>query len=555
MLYFASKIQSLLMYLNQKKKHFIFVIFTFGFILFCLFRCTGIKKKKLGQVFRYNEFANINSLDPAFARNLPNIWATTQIFNGLVQLDDSLNIVPDIAKNWSISPDGLNYKFNLREDVYFHKSNAFGDDQTRKVVAADFVYSLNRLIDPEVASPGGWVLQNVDKIETINEHQLNIKLKKQFPGFLGLLTMRYCSVVPWEVIKKINENFRNQPIGTGPFYFKKWEEDVKLVLRKNPIYFEKDNMGISLPYLESVAISFIPEIQSEFMLFLQGKLDILNSLDSSYKDELLTSYGELRENYKAKINLQKGPYLNTEYIGFYLDTKSEAIRSRLIREAINLGFDRKKMITYLRNNIGFIGNNGLIPKGLSGHGANTSIKYDPIKATNLVNDFVNKYGFIPQITLATDANYLDICEYLQRALEKIGLKIKVDVMTPAVLKQARSAGKLEMFRASWIADYPDAENFLSLFYSKNFSPKGPNYTHYQNEEFDKLYEKSFEISDPQLIEKNYKKMDSIAMNEYPIVPIYYDQVIRFVQKGISGLTINPVNVLKLKKVKKGLMDN
>ena len=220
-----------------------------------------------------------------------------------------------------------------------------------------------------------------------------------------------------------------------------------------------------------------------------------------------------------------------------------------------MGFDRKKMITYLRNNIGFIGNRGLIPKGLPGHGANTSIKFDPIKATNLINDFIKKHGFIPQITLATDANYLDICEYLQRSLEKIGLKIKVDVMTPAVLKQARSAGKLEMFRASWIADYPDAENYLSLFYSKNFSPNGPNYTHYQNEEFDKLYKKSFEISDPQLIENNYKKMDSIAMNEYPIVPLYYDQVIRFVQKGISGLTINPVNVLKLKKVKKELYDN
>ena len=555
MLYFVSKIQPLLMHFNHQKKHFIFVIFTFVLILFCLFQCTSTKKKKIGQVFRYNEFGNISSLDPAFARNLPNVWATTQIFNGLVQLDDSLNIAPDIAKQWSVSTDGLNYKFNLRDDVYFHESTAFGDDQTRKVVADDFVYSLNRLKDPKVASPGGWVLQNVDKIEAINEYELNIKLKKQFPGFLGLLTMRYCSVVPWEVIKKINENFRNRPIGTGPFYFKKWEEDVKLVLRKNPIYFEKDNMGISLPYLESIAISFIPEIQSEFMLFLQGKLDMLNSLDSSYKDELLTSYGELRENYKTKINMQKGAYLNTEYIGFYLDTKSEAIRSKLIRKAINLGFDRKKMITYLRNNIGFIGNRGLIPKGLPGHGANTSIKFDPIKATNLINDFIKKHGFIPQITLATDANYLDICEYLQKALEKIGLKINVDVMTPAVLKKARSAGKLEMFRASWIADYPDAENYLSLFYSKNFSPNGPNYTHYQNEEFDKLYEKSFEISDPQLIENNYKKMDSIAMKEYPIVPLYYDQVIRFLQKGISGLTINPVNVLKLKKVKKELYDN
>ena len=122
----------------------------------------------------------------------------------------------------------------------------------------------------------------------------------------------------------------------------------------------------------------------------------------------------------------------------------------------------------------------------------------------LINKFKNKHGFIPQITLATDANYIDICEYLQRALEKIGLKIKVDVMTPALLKQSRSSGKLEMFRASWIADYPDAENYLSLFYSKNFSPNGPNYTHYQNEEFDALYQNSFEINNLQLSKENYK---------------------------------------------------
>ncbi len=545
-----SKIQSLLMYLNHQKKHFLLIIFTLILLLFFLSQCTSVKEKKIGQVFRYNEFANITSLDPAFARNLSNIWATTQLFNGLVQLDDSLNVTPDIAKEWSVSSDGLNYKFSLRDNVYFHQSIAFGDERTRKVVATDFVYSLNRLRDPKVASPGGWVLQNVDEIKALNKYELKIKLKKPFPAFLGLLTMEYCSVVPREVIDKINEKFRNQPIGTGPFHFKKWEEDVKLVLRKNPNYFEKDSQGISLPYLEAIAITFIPDIQSEFMLFIQGKLDILNSLDNSYKDELLTSNGNLRESYKTKINMQKGPYLNTEYIGFYLDTKSEAIRSKLVREAINLGFDRKKMIAYLRNNIGFIGNRGLIPRGLPGHGANTSIQYDPIKASNLINKFKNKHGFIPQITLATDANYIDICEYLQRALEKIGLKIKVDVMTPALLKQSRSSGKLEMFRASWIADYPDAENYLSLFYSKNFSPNGPNYTHYQNEEFDALYQNSFEINNLQLSKENYKKMDSIAMNEYPIVPLYYDQVIRFVQKGISGLTINPTNILKLKKVKK-----
>ena len=544
------KIQPLQMSINFLKKHSISTALSSALMLFLTSQCTKEEKENIGQVFRYNEFSNINSLDPAFASNLPNIWATNHLFNGLVKLDDSLNIIPDIAKHWSISDDGLNYIFQLREDVYFHKSKAFGNGKTRKVVAADFVFSLNRLRDPELASPGGWVLHNVDKIEELDKYKLKIKLKKPFPAFLGLLTMRYCSVVPIDVIETMNEKFRSEPIGTGPFYFKKWEEDVKLVLRKNPIYFEKDNNGLSLPYLEAVVITFIPEVQSEFMLFLQGKLDMLNSLDNSYKDELLTSKGELKEHYRLKINLEKGPYLNTEYIGFYFDAESEAIRSPLVREAINIGFDRKKMITYLRNNIGFVGDRGFIPKGLIGHGKNTSIKYDPERATGLINEFINRHGYIPEIKLATDSNYLDICQFIQRALEIIGLKIKIDVMSPAILKQSRSAGKLEMFRASWIADYPDAENYLSLFYSKNFSPNGPNYTHYKNSKFDLLYEKSFEINDSKLRAINYEKMDSIAMADYPIVPLYYDQVIRFIDKGVSGLKINATNLLKLERVKK-----
>lgn len=550
MSYFVTNIQPLLMRNNRSKQHSSLVIFALVLILVCFSCGAEVKEEKAGQVFRYNEFANITSLDPAFARVLPNIWATTQLFNGLVQLDDSLNVTADIAKDWYISKEGLHYEFLLRDDVYYHKSKVFGDALTRKVVADDFVYSLNRLRDPKVASPGGWVLQNVEKIEATNDSILNIKLKKPFPAFLGLLTMRYCSVVPKEAVKKFDENFRSQPIGTGAFYFKNWEEDVKLVLRKNPLYFEKDDEGIYLPYLEAVAITFIPDIQSEFMLFLQGKLDLLNSLDSSYKDELLTTNGELSQDYQGRINMQKGPYLNTEYLGFYLDAKSEAIRSPLVREAINIGFDRKKMIAYLRNNIGFIGNRGFIPRGLPGHGASTAIRYNPERATALIEEFKRKKGKIPEITLATDANYLDICEYLQRALEKIGVKIKIDVMPPATLKQARSSGKLEMFRASWIADYPDAENYLSLFYSKNYSPSGPNYTHYKKDEFDLRYEKSFEITDPKLRALNYREMDSLAMIEYPIVPLYYDQVIRFTQKKISGLKINPVNVLKLKSVKK-----
>ena len=113
-----------------------------SFILFFSFCSKKIETNK--NVFRYNEYRNITSLDPAFSRNPQNIWPVNQIFNGLVQIDDSLNIIPEIAKSWIISDDGLEYTFILRDDVFFHKTEYFGKNKTRKEIASDYTFRLNR---------------------------------------------------------------------------------------------------------------------------------------------------------------------------------------------------------------------------------------------------------------------------------------------------------------------------------------------------------------------------------------------------------------------------
>ncbi|MEH6408520.1 MAG: ABC transporter substrate-binding protein, partial [Leeuwenhoekiella sp.] len=365
-----------------------------------LFYCTlflscksDLNKSRENQVFRYNEQYNIATLDPAFARNPPIIWPTNQIFNGLVQQDDSLNIVPDIAKSWIISNDSKRYTFTLRDDVYFHKHAQFGKDSTRTVNAKDFVFSFDRLTDPQVASPGSWVLSNVAAYHAENDSTFVIDLKQSFPAFIGLLSMRYCSVVPKEIVKLYGSDFRSHPIGTGPFKFKRWEEGVKLVLRKNELYFEKDKQGNSLPYLEAVAITFLPDKQSEFLQFAQGNLDMLNSLDPSYKDELLTATGKLKPKYKDQVNIITGPFLNTEYLGFFLGSPSPEVRSVLLRKAVNFGFDRQKMITYLRNGIGMPANQGFIPMGLPGFNDKLiGYDYNPQKAQKLINQYKKESG-------------------------------------------------------------------------------------------------------------------------------------------------------------------
>jgi peptide/nickel transport system substrate-binding protein len=525
-------------------------------LILLLLSCNNeTKNNKNHLVFRYNEHKNIGSLDPAFSKDNADIWATNQLFNGLVQMDNNLNVQPSIAKHWTISEDALTYSFALRNDVFFHKHTLFGKDSTRTVIASDFEYSLNRLRDKQIASPGSWTLSKVDDFKALNDTVFQIKLKQPFPAFLGLLTMKYCSVVPKEIVEHYGSDFRSHPIGTGPFKFKRWEENIKLVFRKNHNYFEKDELGTSLPYLEAVAITFLPDKQSEFLQFIQGNLDFLNSLDASYKDDILTTNGNLRESYSNTINMIRGPYLNTEYLAFFMDSEVPEMQSILLRKAINYGFDRHKMMTYLRNGIGIPANGGFIPKGLPGYNETIGFRYQPEKAKQLVKQYKTETGNQnPEITITTTSNYLSFCEYIQRELQKTGLKVNIDVIPAATLKDAKANGKLDMFRASWVADYPDAENYLSLYYSKNFAPNGPNYTHFKNELFDSWYEKTYTETDIKQRELLYSKMDSLVMQKAPIVPLFYDEVVRFTHKNVSGLGINATNLLDLKRVKKRLTE-
>lgn len=523
----------------------------FILILFLLFFACNSKKDHSTQIFRYNEHKNIGSLDPAFAKDNADIWAVNQLFNGLVQMDEHLNVQPCIAKQWQISQDALTYTFSLRNDVFFHKHDLFGKNATRTVKASDFEYSFNRLLDKQIASPGSWVLNKVESFHAINDTLFQITLKQPFPAFLGLLTMKYCSVVPKEIVSHYKSEFRSHPIGTGPFKFKRWEENIKLVFRKNNHYFETDETGQKLPYLEAVAITFLPDKQSEFLQFAQGNLDYVSGLDASYKDEILTAKGELREQYANKVNMLRGPYLNTEYLAFYMDSNVPEIQSALLRKAVNLGFDRQKMMIYLRNGIGIPAYGGFIPKGLPGFNQSIGFTYQPETSKQLIEQFKAETGIKnPEITITTTSNYLSFCEFIQRELQKSGLIVHIDVIPAATLKDAKANGKLDLFRASWVADYPDAENYLSLYYSKNFAPNGPNYTHFKNEQFDLWYEQAFTETNTLKRENLYTKMDSLVMSKTPIVPLFYDEVVRFTRKNVEGLGINPINLLDLKYVKK-----
>ncbi len=515
-------------------------------------------------VFRYNEPGGITSLDPAFCSSVENIWGVNQMFNGLVQMSSDMEVQPCIAKSWEVSDDGLVYTFHLRNDVFFHDHFLFPDSVGRKVMASDFVSSFFRIMDKETASPGLWIFSNIDRsapslgFEAVDDETLKIYLKSAYPPFLGILTMQYCSVVPHEVVEYYGNDFRSNPVGTGPFKFKLWKEGVKLVMVKNPNYFEKNESGERLPYFDAVAVTFAKDRHAAYLDFVKGRYDMMSGFDATFKDELLTKTGELKEAFTNKFNLQKQPFLKTDYLGILIDENLEIVqnsplRNKKIRQAINYAIDREKMVKYLRNNIGRPATSGFVPYGMRSHNeeAVPGYNYDPDKAKSLLKEVMpGGTKDMPVITLTTTAMYLDVCEMVQNELTEVGLNVKVDVIPESNHKQYVAQSMLNFFRKSWVADHPDPENFLALFYSKNFSPDGPNYTHFRSVEYDLLYEMALAEVNDSLRITYYQKMDSIIIAEAPIVPLYYDEVLRFVQKDIEGLESNPMNLLNLKRARK-----
>lgn len=511
-------------------------------------------------IFRYNEAVGIQSLDPAFSSGQAALWPCNMLYNGLVDLDDSLKVIPMIAKRWEISEDGKVYTFFLRDDVFFHQTEHFSFPEKRKVVASDFVYSLSRILDPETASPGAWIFQKVARDEenkpifkAIDDTTFQITLAEAFPPFLSILAMKYCSVIPFEVVEHYGKDFRKFPVGTGPFKMQLWEEGVKLVLRKNELYFEKDEQGNQLPYLDAVAISFIIDKQAQFMEFMKGSIDFMSGVDPCYKDALLTRAGTLNPEVADQMNMITAPYLNTEYLGFLLknDDPSNPLLKKEVRQAINYGFDREKMIRYLRNNIGNAQVSGFVPEGMLSFDAERVKGYDynPEKALELLAQagYPNGKG-MPEIALSVSAAYLDLCQYIQHDLGLLGIPVRLDVQQAAQQREMMRNYKLPFFRGSWVCDYPDSENYLSLFYSKNLQPIGSNYTHYTNPEFDKLFEKSQTITDDSLRNEYYTQLDSLLTEDAPVVVLFYDKLIHFTQKNVKGLTAPPTNMINLKRV-------
>ncbi len=558
-------------------------IFTF-LVLFTFFEficCKNVDNIYNPYVFQYNEDVSVNTLDPAYIKSQSEIWIGSQIYEGLVGLDLQQNPIPALAKSWEIQENGNVYKFVINSKAQFIYTDVkkWGSPvlDSQKLSVDDVLYSFYRIINPATASPGAWIFsdkvivpqnfdfQNIAKssmrdsapFKKVNDSTLMIRLKSPFPAFLSILATNYAWIVPAFTQKFEGGKLGRSPIGTGPFFLKRWEEDVRLVMLKNPIYreFEGENR---LPYLQAINVDFVKNKQTAFMQFVAKKYDFFNGIDGSFKDDLLEKNGKLKSKYEQNIHALITPFLNTEYIGFYLGDSLNGAKNPFtnlnLRKALQFSIDRKSLVKYLRNGLGEEGQSGFVPPALIKQTEKAQPLYDLSRAKDFLkqsNYLKNTKQYAP-LKLTVTADYLDMAVFLQQSWKQLGITVEIDLQTGGMLRQLRNQGKLGMFRGSWIADYPDAENYLSCFYSKYFSPNGPNYTHYKSTQFDKLFEKvAFgTYEDVNQRHKDIQNANQMISEDAPVLILYYDKSLRLYHPHVEGLNNDASNRLDLKRVRK-----
>ena len=492
------------------------------YVLLMLSACGGEKVGNDAKVFHYNQPNTVTSMDPAFARNMTNMWAVNHVFSKLLRTDEQGNIIGDVAKSWHVSEDKLVYTFTLKRNVHFHSVGPL-ERQNRLLRASDVQYSFERIVSPDISSPGSWIFKGrIDEhrpFEAPNDSTFILRLSRPFAPILSILTMEYCGIVCPEAVEFYGDNWRTNPVGTGPYMMDKWFENEGLFLRKN-LQYESWNTSTLGP--ESIRVSFMRDRKTALIELLGGNIDFASGYDPTYRALLLDENGELQKRHSSRVKLIKSPFLNTEYLGVNLEL-AEQQKSPLadvnFRKALNFGSDREQLIQSLNGGIGTPAHNGFIPRGLRG--------FDDQFRTYVFNldsakYYLNLSSYSGEtIELLTNKDYLEKCLFASRQWERIGVQVEVNLLESSILRDRMRNGEALFFRASWIGDYPDAENFLVVFKSDIGTP--PNYTRYHSPDFDSLYDLAVSTASDEERIDYYQKANQLLSQQCPTINLYYDQ--------------------------------
>lgn len=497
----------------------------------CLLAGCGQPKELVDRdTFRSQLSADVTTLDPALVVDVSGGMLTAKLFNGLVRYGQGMKIIPDIAEKWDISEDGKIYTFYLKKGVRFTNG--------REVEALDFKYSIERILNPKTMSPRTWVFDKIlgakeyivgksadcSGLIIRDKYTLQIILEEAFAPFLDFLAMPAGYVVPKEEVEKWGEDFSKHIVGTGPFKLERWIPDEKITLTANTDYFD------TKPKVKKLEYRIIPEELTAWAEFEFGNLDAIGIP--------IAEFDRITNNPKWQRYIVSQPGMNVYYLG--LNCQKPPFDKVEIRQALNYAIDKEIILNTVLKNRGII-SHGPIPPGLLGY--STKLKpyeYNPEKAKKLLSEAKFPDGFKMKIYQKSSREVLEITEILQAQLKKVGIEVEIVQLEWTTLKEMINKGKTDAFYLAWIADYPDAENFLvPLFHSKNFGPAG-NRAFYKNPQIDKLIEKASQTINTSERIKLYQQIEAKIHYEAPWVFLWHQKEFSVHQPWVKGYKSYPI---------------
>jgi peptide/nickel transport system substrate-binding protein len=553
--------------------------------------CGGGKKKdeiviregkggvNLGGIFKVNEVENFKNLFPLSINDIYSHHIASQMYQGLLKFDQkTLEVVPCLAETFEANADATVFTFKLRKGVKFHNDACFEGGEGREVKASDFKYCFDRLCTAsgdnklywlfkdkvkganehyEASAKGAAPQGGVSGVRVVDDHTLEIDLNFSFSAFPKIIAHAGCWVYPKEAYEKYKDDMRTKVVGTGPFIIKTLKEGEMVLLERNPNYWEVDQHGNQLPYLEGVKFTFHSEKKTELMEFRKKNLDMVWKLPVEEIPSVLGTMDEAKQGGNVEFELQMVDALSIQFYAFL--STSEVFKDKRVRQAFNYGIDRNKLVEFTLMGEGTPALNGFVPPyGEYPSSSVVGYDFDLDKARRLMSEagFPNGRGF-PEVTLQLNSggttNEL-LAEAIQGMLkENLGVNIKLDVIPQNQLIENFESGKSQFWRSAWVGDYPDPENFLNLFYGKNV-PSDPsaksyiNFTRYVSPAFDSTFQMAMRTVDEKARLALFAKCDQILIDDAPVMPIYYDNYIRLVQTNVRGLDINAMEYRDFSRV-------
>lgn len=526
--------------------------------------------KYYGGTFRYNEEEYFKSLYPLNITEVTAHRLLEQIYEGLVTFDDStLAVIPALAERWTIDESKKIYTFYLRKGVFYHDDPCFPNGKGRELNAQDVKFCFDRLCYHNPAdNQGFWIFKDVVKgaseydsltskdiipatgvsgVRVLNDSTVEVELEKPYAVFLARLALIFGKIYPREAFDKYGADMREHCVGTGPFYLKINQDNQISYLARNPNYWKKDEFGNQLPYLDAIRVSYIKEKKNELLEFKKGNSDLVYKFPLEMIEEIMDNKHNLKPEYQ-KFQLQFMPTMSLQYYGF--QHQGKIFNNINVRKAFCYAYDREKLCEYTLKGSGFPAIYGVVPPGTGTYDSKQvkGFNFDPAKAQT----YLAKAGFpkgkgFPKLTLELNSGgsrNSQVAEAIKKMIEEtLGIEIELLMVPWAQHTETVETAKTDFYRLGWIADYPDAENFLNLFHSK-YVPDDINQKtyinsfRYKNKAFDMLFDNAIATVDEKERNILYAKADQQVIEDAVVLPNYYDIDFRLLQPYVRDCPQN-----------------